>query len=834
MKNSEAEKKWPYNKSDRSPFVVDLRQAAIKFEKEIKKDEKIIKKKIGKKIKDLKPDLLEKESVRKKTSFNLFKKILNYKISFPVKNFLVLKKSPEKKDLSLKSLLSQKEKAYIKALESKLKSNKTEAALSLAKEKVIWYRSVLVFFFVLCLLIIPFKLLAYFDLFNFKNLEGNIINHTQLAMSNLMAATNQVSRKDFKGADSDFKSAGQNFLEAQDDLNLINDSILSLASLSSNPKIKLAAESKNFLQAGAIASSLGRNLVLATDSLFSGDKNNFSVALDNFSKYGQLAVSDASDLKNTLAKVNVSNLPDEYKEKFVLLNKQAILLSDGLSSFVDAGTKLKEALGLAHDKRYLLVFQNNSELRASGGFLGSYALIDFRDGKIRNLEVPGGGSYDTAAGLNMQIVAPEPLWLVNPLWHFWDANWWPDWPTTAKNLMWFYGKSGGPSVDGVITITPTVIERLLEITGPIDLTKEYGLVIDSDNFWETTQKVVEQKNLEKTDPAYVADLATSSAVLESSLPLQQDLENNAANKPKKIIGDLMVKILEVLPQKLTKDNLIKIISLMESNLGEKQIMFYFNDPEAQSTVSSRNWAGEIKATDYDYLMLVNTNIAGQKTDRKIIEKVEHTSEVATDGEIINTLKITRTHTGIKNEPLVGVRNVDWMRIYVPLGSELISASGFTAPDSAYLNKKPDSNWVKSPLLNNEDIALKDPETGTKIYSENGKTVFANWSMVDPGQSTEIVIKYRLPFNLFSKESAVSLASKINKFLNPDQKDLLPYSLLLQKQPGAWPDDFSSQLLLPNNTSVYWRYPDSLKGETGWEINTKVDSDKYWSILIANK
>ena len=845
MANKSTQNNYVSNSRGYSPFVVDLRQGASNFEKKIKKEEKIIEKGFKEKYRDLKPSLAKSESHNSFSFLKLVSKEKKVKERFEKE---VTEKSrikiEEKKEnnqaadfyqtgKSLADIILKKEKDFSLALKIKLPKNKTQKALDLAREKVVWYRSVFAFFIVLCLLIMPFKILAYFDLFNLRNLETKIVSRSQLAMTSLMAASNSVSKMDFKAADSNFKNAGENFLAAQTELNLISDSILSLASLSNNPKIKLAAESKNFLEAGAIASSLGHNLVLASDSLFSGDKNDFPLVLNNFTSYGQAAVSNANDLKKVLEKVNVNNLPEEYQAKFTSLNNQVALLSSGLADFVDAGTNLKEALGLTQDKRYLLVFQNNSELRASGGFLGSYALVDFRDGKIRNLEVPGGGSYDTEAGLNMRIVAPQALWLVNPLWHFWDANWWPDWPTTAKNLEWFYEKSGGPSVDGVISITPTVIERLLEITGPIDMTKEYGVVIDSNNFWEITQKIVEQKNLAITNPEYVAGLATTSDLVKSNLPLQQGLDTNSANKPKKIIGDLMVKILEVLPQKLNKDNLVNILSAFESNLAEKQILFYFNDPVAQEAVSSRNFAGEIKDTDKDYLLLVNTNIAGQKTDRKIVENVDETSAVSADGTIINTLKITRTHTGVKNEPLVGVRNVDWMRIYVPLGSELISASGFNAPDNKYLDKKPASDWVKIPQLANEENAVVDNDSGTKIYPENNKTVFANWSMVDPGQSTEIIIKYRLPFNLFTKKVSSGWLDKINKILNPDKKETLNYSLLLQKQPGALPDNFSSHLSLPAGSNIFWRYPADLNTNQGWELNTMLNSDKYWSVLMTN-
>ena len=708
----------------------------------------------------------------------------------------------------------------------------TQRRAEKAERTVIWYRSLLSFVIVLILIILPIKLLSYWHPTGFSALAAKIMNQSQLALSNLASAADSVSKLDFKQADNDFQKAGANFLTAQNDLSSINDSLLALASLSSNPKIKLASESKKFLTAGVLASALGRDLVLATDSLFHGDKNDFNGTLNNFLINGHAAVSDARSLSQVVASIDPNALPDAYRSQFDSLNKQASLLADNLANFVDIGDKLQGILGLSRDKRYLLVFQNNSEMRASGGFLGSYALMDLGGGKIRNLEVPGGGSYDTEAGLMVHMIAPQPLWLVNPLWHFWDANWWPDWPTTAKKLMWFYAKSDGPSVDGVISVTPTVVERLLEITGPIDLTQDYGLTVDSNNFWDTVQTVVEAKNLVKDDSNSVAHLPTSTTPIATSTPLQAGLAASD-NKPKKIIGDLMAKILETLPQKLTQDNLLKIMTMLNDDLSEKQVLFYFTDPTAEAAVTERNWGGEVRNTDKDYLLVVNTNIAGQKTDRVITEKIEQTSEVGADGVIIDTVKITRAHNGVKNTPLTGVRNVDWLRVYVPQGSTLVSADGFSQPDAKYF-QTPDSSWQSDPTLATENAAVTDPATGVKIYSEDNKTVFADWSMVDPGETAVITFKYRLPFNFFSSPTDNSWQKSLNNLLNPGAADLLPYSLLVQKQPGAADDDFSSQLILPANLPIFWRYPDTLTGVNGWTVSEPLSGDKYWSVLVQSK
>ncbi len=828
-----------------SNFVVDLRRIEKRAEAEIKKEAKI--------SADKGMEIFKKEMKVAKKRFQMIPNLLaprkRYSFAPALRSFFSGWRLFASDWRFFKSRqpawiaeLEARKAAWQKNLRLKIGRLKSVARDGVAKDRLIaidkaeapWYRSVLYFSLILILIILPFKILSALDILDFQSLENRIISRSELAVSSLMAAADSVSKLDMKSADSDFQAAGANFLEAQNDLNKINDSILALASFSSDPKIRLAAESKKFLAAGAAAASLGSNLVLATDSLFAGDKDDFRSSLDNFLAYGNLAVADAKSLKKSIAKINPDNLPEAYRAKFESLSQQAALLSDNLDNFVSAGAKLKEVLGLSRDKRYLLVFQNNAEMRASGGFLGSYALVDIRGGRISNLEVPGGGSYDTEGGMKVRVVAPEPLWLVNPLWHFWDANWWPDWPTTAKNLTWFYEKSGGPSVDGVIGVTPTVVERLLEITGPIDLQQEYGLTIDKDNFWETVQKITEQKNLAKTHPEAIVDIPATSTAVKSAIPLEQDLDNNAGNKPKKIIGDLLAKILETLPQKLDRDNLIKIITVFEENMSEKQVLFYFSDPALQSEFASRNWAGIVRPTDKDYLMVVNTNIAGQKSDRLMSEKIDLASEAGTDGSVINTVTITRTHNGLKNEALTGVRNVDWMRIYVPQGSELISATGFIAPDARYLQEKPEADWERTPLLDNEAAAKTDSATGVKIYQENGKTVFANWLMVDPGQTASVVISYRLPFNILSKKADDSWLKRLNGWLDGNAPDLLPYSLLVQKQPGSRPSEFTSRLRLPENIGVFWRFPENLAGNSGWEISAPLDADKYYSLLLEKK
>jgi len=670
------------------------------------------------------------------------------------------------------------------------------------------FKPVLGFALILFILILPFKAFTYYKSLDVGGLKGRVLGVTDTAVSDLMSAAQQMSQLNFNQAGQDFREAGDNFLKAEKELGNINEIIFSLASFVPSGEIRLAAESKKILAAGQIASSLGSNLNLALESLFGNQDHDLLEIIDSFVIYGEKAVKDTQSLNLQLNLIDERVLPSDYEKQFIFLKEKVGDLEKKLTEFVELINDLKIFLGENQDKRYLLVFQNNTELRATGGFIGSFALVDFREGKIKSIEVPGGGSYDTEGGMRELVAAPEPLSLVNPLWHFWDANWWPDWRLSAEKLMWFYERSDGPTVDGVISFTPTVLEKLLKIIGPVDMTEEYGVILTAENFWLETQAIAE----EKLTP--------------------EQIQAGESHKPKRIIGDLMNKIIEELPNHLNKESLIQLLSVVEDSLSEKHILFYFVDERLQAEVEKLGWDGSISQTNWDYLAVINTNIAGGKSDKRMDEEINQVVEIMPNGSIVNTVKIVRTHTGVKREPFCGVRNVNWMRIYVPAGSELLEAQGFRQPDEIYFEKA-EIEWQKDPLVfQAETTARLHEPSGTKIYNESGKTVFANWSMVDPGESVTIYLKYKLPFNLEKEQEENSLVDKIKDLINPAQIELYPYAMLLQKQAGAMASNINSSLILPGNFKIAWKYPKDLSTtQDGWQISDELDADRYWAVLL---
>ena len=708
---------------------------------------------------------------------------------------------------------------FLKIFREKLSNKAKNIPSALKKEKINWKliiprpdlksaKSALSFLILTAVIIIPVKAFSFYKGFNLSAARGKVLGISMDAVGNIISAGSALGGLRFGEAGENFSQASEDFLAAENEVKKINNLLFVLAGLAPDEKLRLVSEGKDILAAGKLAGELGKNLSSAMDSLFSlaekkpGSERNLMDILGEFAPKINEAKKSSHELNEALKKINADNIPGDQKENFLQVALAAEKTEKTLADVLSLSETLYNALGGREKKRYLLVFQNNSEMRGSGGFIGSFAVLDMDKGKIKSLEVPEGGGYDTKGALTALVRSPKPLSILGPRWFFWDANWWPDWPKSAEKLMWFYEHSDGSTVDGCIGMTPVVIEKLLAAIGPVDMTEDYGFIINAENFWVKTQSITESD------------------------------EARAGGKPKKIIGDLMKKIMDELPARASRENLAAIARAVESGLNDKQALIYSSEPELQKEIGRYGWDGKMGETAGDYLMVANANIGGQKTDRVIEQTIRHKAEINPDGTIIDTVKIIRTHNGAKGEAFTGARNVDWMRIYTPIGSELLEAYGFDPVDRS-LYKESYNKLADDPdILAGEGAAKIHEASQTKIYNELGKTVFANWSQLDPGKTAEIVLKYRLPFKFSYEEPAGGLMAAAGNFFNPAKTEINPYSLKAEKQPGSVNSNLESVLALPKNFRTIWRWPEnSAIMDNGWIIKEGLDDDKYFAAIV---
>lgn len=424
-----------------------------------------------------------------------------------------------------------------------------------------------------------------------------------------------------------------------------------------------------------------------------------------------------------LEEMSLWSAPGTYRDD--LYNLQNGVLPQLRSLLVDANNiRLisSELLAVNSPKRFLVVYQNNDELRPTGGFMGSFALVDIDNAKVKSVNVPTGGTYDLQGQQTVLWQPPQALSLVAHKWEWQDANWWMDWPTSARNIMYMYEAAGGSSVDGVIAINADVLEKILEKTGPVSL-PSYHNVLTADNVIAETQYEVE---------------------------IGHETKNQ---KPKQLISDLTPVMMERLIDYATNDK-VGASLFMRELLDDKDVQLYFKSPVALNATRAMSWDGGLRSlpAGVDSLAVVHTNIAGQKSDRVIKNEVDYKIYINPDGVATVTATLTRKHEGVKGDLFTGVRNVDYVRLYVPLGSRFVSARGFEEPASSFF-QAPAGNVETPETLIAENQAVVDKFSGTKQFDELGYTVFANWIIADPGEAVSAQVVYQLPWRYAMQNQA---------------------------------------------------------------------------------
>lgn len=145
----------------------------------------------------------------------------------------------------------------------------------------------------------------------------------------------------------------------------------------------------------------------------------------------------------------------------------------GILPLITAGFEalpLLPAIAPAEGTRtYLLLAQNNDELRATGGFISSIGTLTFVDG------VPTlGPMQDSYAVEDWTKAHPDPPEALREhmgidLWTTRDANWSPDFPTAARDVAALYELNQDTEVHGVIAADMVAAARLLEVLTPLTL-----------------------------------------------------------------------------------------------------------------------------------------------------------------------------------------------------------------------------------------------------------------------------------------------------------------------------------------------------------------------------
>jgi hypothetical protein len=433
------------------------------------------------------------------------------------------------------------------------------------------------------------------------------------------------------------------------------------------------------------------------------------------------------DIANELAQVKVeidSVNPNHYPS--IGVGEKVRTTLDSLKSITDESVTLitsarpliktlPAVLGEPNEKKYLILFQNDKELRPTGGFITAYAVFRVDSGVVHVDD--SSDIYSLDATVPNKPVAPAPIlkyFPTVPLFNLRDNNLSPDFKVSMDSFYKMYQTAGGSTnVDGIIAVDTHALVSAMNILGDI--------TVDGTTF--TT----------KTDPR----CDCPNVIYQMEVLADQPAGIIKQNR-KGIIGDLMYAIMSKAFSSSPKLYWGPLFQTMLSEMNQKHILFYMNDANAQAGFEGLNAAGRIMPFTGDYLTINEANFGGEKSNMFVSEAVTQDYALQGDGSIVKTVTVNYKNPYPPSDCNLEHGNLclnavlrDWVRVYVPQGSQLISNTG--------------------------------SEVKMTTYTDLGKTVFDGFLTVRPQGVSKLTISYKLPFKLA-------------------QTSLLP--LMVQKQGGT--------------------------------------------------
>lgn len=416
---------------------------------------------------------------------------------------------------------------------------------------------------------------------------------------------------------------------------------------------------------------------------------------------------DLETVKTELAAINPQRYPETVKDipvrQYVVTAQELSAgAANALVEYRPVIEKLPRVAGAGGEtQKYLILFQNDNELRPTGGFLTAYAVINITDGKVEARQ--SDDIYELDKKFTKKIAIPEELGrylTTEKYWNLRDMNISPDFKVSMDTFYENYQTVPGEpeKITGIIAVDTHFLTNLMNVLGPVEVPGYGTFSAQNDPRCDCPQII------------YVL----SEIITRPTPYLREDRKG--------ILGPLMRALLTkaYAAEKQTWPELFK--TGFES-IQNKHAQFYFFDEETQKAAELAAVAGRMNPPENgeDFLGIINANLAGAKSNLFVTYEVKQViAEAPVDGMLTKTVEITykNTHKADNCNLEAGLLCLnstlkDWTRIYVPQGSELVAAQGF----------------------------LEE----AKVYDENGFTVIDGFFTLEPLGSAKLSFTYKVPY-----------------------------------------------------------------------------------------
>ncbi|MEZ4864503.1 MAG: DUF4012 domain-containing protein [Caldilineaceae bacterium] len=374
------------------------------------------------------------------------------------------------------------------------------------------------------------------------------------------------------------------------------------------------------------------------------------------------------------------------------------------------GAYLPEALGVGKNRTYLVLAQNNHELRATGGFVTAVGLVTIADGRIVGIDFMD--SYDKSISRTDLPLprTPDPVrqFMGIDIMLLRDANWSPDFPTTAQIVRTLYNQQTGRTVDGVITIDLHAVELLVGALEPLKLP-------------DIDEPLTGATVVERIKQFWAAPIDSDAALATGEKEWWKQRK------------DFIPRLAKAAITRIQRGNFnyLRMVAALNRALSTRALQLWVDNPQMGQELARLEWDGGLQPPKAgDFLAVVDSNFGYNKVDavleRSVQYQVQWSDSAGQPG--VATIALTyhhpyartgyvcdqRPHYEESYEEMMVRCYYDYVRLYAPAGSELIATDGF------------------------------EPDTVTSQRGEGGAQVFSGFFIMEPGATKTVYFQYHLP------------------------------------------------------------------------------------------
>jgi len=389
-----------------------------------------------------------------------------------------------------------------------------------------------------------------------------------------------------------------------------------------------------------------------------------------------------------------------------------------LQAALDGGRVLPDLLGASGRRSYLVLAQNNDELRGSGGFISAAGRLTLENGEIAELVFEDAYAVDDFGRPYPDPPPPLLRYMGTDLWVFRDANWSPDHPTSAQKALELYRISRELQADGVLSVDQHTLQALAAAMAPLEV-----------EGWP--EPVTGENVISLIRLAWAPDEVESSGRFDARWWGQR----------KRFINDLVGAMrarLETAPEQVDWLALARAVLKV---LDERHLQIWLADSSSAAArlLGYQGWDGALRRATSDYLLVVDSNLGYNKANAIIQENLDYRVLVSADRRAQATLTVRhvnpadgeencdhRPRYGADYTDLINRCYWDYLRVYVPAGSQLAAATAHPIAADLLITRQRQSG-----------LAEVLPE-------EHGKAVYGTFSVVPCGQETITRFVYQLP------------------------------------------------------------------------------------------